>query len=67
MCACLHGGSLSGGLSVVPGSCLRCVVDGVLDIGAPQRGQMGGCQNYGPFWVPIIIRHLIFGAIKKGS
>ena len=21
---------------------------------------MGGCQNYGPFWVLIIIRHLLF-------
>ena len=21
---------------------------------------MGGCQNYGPFWVPIIVRHLLF-------
>ena len=20
---------------------------------------MGGCQNYGPVWVPIIIRHLL--------
>ena len=29
-------------------------------------GYMGGCQNYGPFWVPIIIRHLIFRVPKKG-
>ena len=21
---------------------------------------MGGCQNYGPFWILIIVRHLIF-------
>ena len=27
---------------------------------------MGGCQNYGPFWVPTIIRHLIFRVPKKG-
>ena len=27
---------------------------------------MGGCQNYGPFWVPIIIRHLLFRVPKKG-
>ena len=28
---------------------------------------MGGCQNYGPFLgVPIIIRHLMFRAPKKG-
>ena len=27
---------------------------------------MGGCQNYGPFWIPIIIRHLIFGVPQKG-
>ena len=28
---------------------------------------MGGCQSYGPFWVPIIIRHLIFRVPKKGT
>ena len=28
---------------------------------------MGGCQNYGAFWVPIIIRHLIFWVPKKGT
>ena len=27
---------------------------------------MGGCQNYGPFCIPIIIRHLIFRVPKKG-
>ena len=27
---------------------------------------MGGCQNYGPFLVPIIIRHIIFRVPKKG-
>ena len=27
---------------------------------------MGGCQNYGPFWVPSTIRHLIFRVPKKG-
>ena len=27
---------------------------------------MGGCQNYGPFLVPIIIRHMIFRVPKKG-
>ena len=27
---------------------------------------MGGCQNYGPFWIPIIIRHLMFRVPKKG-
>ena len=32
---------------------------------APTREYMGG-QNYGPFWVPIIIRHLIFRVPKKG-
>ena len=26
---------------------------------------MGGCQNYGPFLVPIIIRHLMFRVPKK--
>ena len=28
--------------------------------------QMGGCQNYGPFLGPIIIRHLTFRVPKKG-
>ena len=28
---------------------------------------MGGCQNYGPSWIPIIIRHLIFRVPKKGT
>ena len=27
---------------------------------------MSGCQNYGPFWVPLIIRHLLFRVPKKG-
>ena len=27
---------------------------------------MGGCQNSGPFWIPIIIRHLIFKGTPKG-
>ena len=27
----------------------------------------GGCQNYGPFWIPVIIRHLILRVPKKGS
>ena len=26
---------------------------------------MGGCQNYGPFWVPDIVRHLIFRVPEK--
>ena len=26
---------------------------------------MGGCQNCGPFWIPTIIRHLIFRVPKK--
>ena len=26
---------------------------------------LGGCQNYGPFWVPIIIRHLLGPTISK--
>ena len=28
---------------------------------------MGGCQNYGPFLGPYIIRHLIFAASQKGA
>ena len=28
---------------------------------------MGGCQNYGPFWIPILIRHLIFRVPQKGT
>ena len=28
------------------------------DIG-PYKGYMGGCQNYGPFFFLIIIRHLV--------
>ena len=27
---------------------------------------MGGCQNDGPFWVSIIIRHLLFRVSKGG-
>ena len=27
---------------------------------------MGGCQNDGPFWVLIIVRHLLFRVHKKG-
>ena len=27
---------------------------------------LGGCQNSGPFWIPIIIRSLIFRVPKKG-
>ena len=27
---------------------------------------MGGCQNYGPFWIPIIIRHPICMVPQKG-
>ena len=30
-------------------------------------GYMGGCQNYGRFWIPIIIRHLISRVPKKGT
>ena len=26
---------------------------------------LGGCQNYGPVWIPIIIRHLIFRVPEK--
>ena len=29
-------------------------------------GHMGGCQNYGPFLVPNIVRHLLFRVPKKG-
>ena len=28
---------------------------------------MGGCQNYGLFWIPLMIRHLIFRVPKKGA
>ena len=28
---------------------------------------VGGCQNYGPFGVPIIIRYLLFRVPKKGT
>ena len=28
---------------------------------------MGGCQNYGPSWIPVIIRHLIFRVPKEGT
>ena len=31
-----------------------------------QQQHMGGCQNYGPFWVLSIIRHLVFRGPKKG-
>ena len=27
---------------------------------------MGGCQNYGPFGVPNIVRHLLFRVPKTG-
>ena len=27
---------------------------------------MGGCRNHGPFWAPIIVRHLIFRVPIKG-
>ena len=27
---------------------------------------LGGCQNYSPFWVPIMILHLLFGVPKTG-
>ena len=30
-------------------------------------GYMGGCQNYGPFWIPILIRPLIFRVPQKGT
>ena len=26
----------------------------------PPKKHMGGCQNYGPFWAPIVIGHLVF-------
>ena len=28
---------------------------------------MGGCENYGPFGVPIIIRHLVLRVPQKGT
>ena len=28
---------------------------------------MGDCQNYGPFWVPVIIQHLIFRVPQEGT
>ena len=28
---------------------------------------MGGCQNYGPFLGPNIIRHLLFRVPKEGT
>ena len=31
------------------------------------RHHMNGCQNYGSFLGPIIIRHLIFRGPKKGT
>ena len=31
-----------------------------------KKAHLGGCQNYGPFWIPIIVRHVIFGVPKKG-
>ena len=27
---------------------------------------MGGCQNYDPFWMPVIIWHLMFRVPKRG-
>ena len=27
---------------------------------------MGGCQNYGLFWIHDLIRHLVFGGPKRG-
>ena len=27
----------------------------------------GVVKNYGPFWVPIIVRHLIFGVTQQGT
>ena len=35
--------------------------------GMPVHIYMGGCQNYGPFWVPITIRHLLFQHSQLGK
>ena len=29
--------------------------------------QLGACQNYGPCWIPTIVRRLMFRVPKKGS
>ena len=42
------------------GACSRAMLK--LDMGL----NMNGCQNYGPFLGPIIIRHLIFRGPKRG-
>ena len=28
---------------------------------------MGGCQNYGPFWGLLIVRHLVFWGTQRGT
>ena len=40
--------------------------NGTNDFEALEAPKLGGCQNYGPSWIPIIIRHRIFRVPKKG-
>ena len=46
----------------IPWKCVSpsvCAVDNVTQTNT--RVHVGGCENCGPFWIPIIIRHLILG------